>query len=77
MTLLRSLDKLKTGDKAPDFNLKGINGKNYTLNDFKDAKALLIIFMCNHCPYVKAKQQTIIDLQSKYKDKGLVVVGIN
>jgi len=76
MTLLRSLDKLKTGDKAPDFNLKGIDGKNYTLNDFKDAKALLIIFMCNHCPYVKAKQETIKDLQEKY-NKGLVIVGIN
>jgi len=77
MTLLKSLEKLKTGDKAPDFNLKGIDDKNYSLNDFRDAKALLIIFMCNHCPYVKAKQQMIIDLQAKYKDKGMVIVGIN
>jgi len=77
MTLLKSLEKLKTGDKAPDFNLKGIDGKNYSLENFKDAKALLIIFMCNHCPYVKAKQEMIIDLQEKYKDNGLVIVGIN
>ena len=77
MTLLKSLEKLKTGDKAPDFNLKGIDGKTYSLADFKDAKALLIIFMCNHFPYVKAKQQTIISLQEKFKDKGLVIVGIN
>jgi len=75
--LLKSLEKLKTGDKAPDFSLKGTDGRTHSLADFKDAKALLIIFMCNHCPYVKAKQQTIIDLQEKYKDKGLVVVGIN
>ncbi len=77
MTLLKSLEKLKTGDKAPDFTLKGTDEKNYSLNDFKDAKALLIIFMCNHCPYVKAKQETIINLQEKFKDKGLIVVGIN
>ena len=77
MTLLKSLEKLKTGDKAPDFNLKGIDGKQYSLADFKDAKALLIIFMCNHCPYVKAKQETIVNLQEKFKDKGLVIVGIN
>jgi peroxiredoxin len=77
MTLTKSLDMVKAGDKAPDFNLKGIDGKNHSLSDFKDAKALLILFMCNHCPYVIAKQQMIVDLQAKYKDKGLVVVGIN
>ena len=77
MVLTKSVGNLKAGEKAIDFNLKGIDGKNYTLNDFKDAKALLIIFMCNHCPYVKAKQRMIVDLQSKYKDKGLVIVGIN
>ena len=77
MVLLKSLEKLKTGDKAPDFNLKAIDGKTYSLADFKNAKALLIIFMCNHCPYVKSKQETIKDLQTKYKDKGLVIVGIN
>ncbi|MEK6949270.1 MAG: thioredoxin family protein, partial [Nanoarchaeota archaeon] len=43
----------------------------------KDAKALLVIFMCNHCPYVKAKTEAIKNLQAKYKGKGLVVVGIN
>ena len=77
MVLLKSLMKLKTGDKAIDFNLKGTDGKTYSLSNFKNAKALLIIFMCNHCPYVKAKQKTIISLQNKYKNKGLVVVGIN
>ncbi|MBI2545600.1 thioredoxin family protein [Candidatus Woesearchaeota archaeon] len=74
---MQSLQKLKTGDKAPNFNLKGIDGKYYGLQDFKDAKALLVVFMCNHCPYVKAKLETIKNLQSKYKDKGLVLVGIN
>ncbi len=77
MVLLKSIDKLKTGDTAPDFNLKGVDGKQHSLADFKDAKALLIIFMCNHCPYVKPKIETIKDLQAKYKDKGFVIVGIN
>jgi peroxiredoxin len=77
MTLLKSLERLKTGDKAPEFKLKGIDGKEHSLQDFKDAKALLIIFMCNHCPYVKPKIETIKTLQEKYKDKGLIIVGIN
>jgi len=77
MVLLKSLMKLKTGDKAPDFSLKGTDRKTYSLSNFKNAKALLIIFMCNHCPYVKAKTETIKNLQAKYKIKGLVVVGIN
>jgi len=77
MVLTKSVGNLKTGEKAIDFNLKGIDGKTYSLSDFKDAKVLLIIFMCNHCPYVVAKQQMIVDLQAKYKDKGLVIVGIN
>ena len=77
MVLTKSVGNLKAGEKAIDFNLKGIDGKTYSLNNFKDAKALLIIFMCNHCPYVKAKQQMMTDLQAKYKDKGLVIIGIN
>ncbi len=74
---MQSLQKLKIEDKAPYFNLKAVDGKYYSLNDFKGAKALLIVFMCNHCPYVKAKLDTIKNLQAKYKDKGLILVGIN
>ncbi len=74
---MQSLQKLKINGKAPDFNLKGVDGKYYSLQDFKDAKALLVVFMCNHCPYVKAKLETIKNLQAKYKDKGLILVGIN
>lgn len=77
MALLKSLEKLRTGDKAPDFSLRGTDRKTYSLGSFKNAKALLVIFMCNHCPYVKAKQKTIINLQEKYKNKGLIIVGIN
>src|SRR3990167_992913 len=77
MVLTKSITMLKAGEKAPNFELKGVDGKTYSLSNFKNAKALLIIFMCNHCPYVKAKQKAIIGLQNKYKNRGLVVVGIN
>ncbi len=77
MVLTKSLTMLKSGQKAPAFNLKGIDGKMYSLADFNNAKALLMIFMCNHCPYVKAKIETIKNLQSKYREKGLIVAGIN
>ena len=77
MSLLQSKQKLQPGDQAPDFSIKATDGKNYTLTDCKDAKALLIIFMCNHCPYVKPKLETIKQLQAKFKDRGLIVIGIN
>ena len=42
------------GWKAPDFRLKGTDGKYYTLNDAKGPKGLVVMFICNHCPFVKA-----------------------
>ena len=78
MTLLKSDYKvLKKGDNAPDFSLPGTDGKTYSLDDFKDAKALLIVIMCNHCQYVKPKINELKRITADYKDKGLVVVGIN
>ncbi len=68
---------LKAGDKAQDFNLPGTDGKNHSLSEFSDARALLIVFMCNHCPYVIPKIDYLIKLQSDYVKQGLQVVGIN
>ncbi|OFZ19796.1 MAG: alkyl hydroperoxide reductase [Bdellovibrionales bacterium GWB1_55_8] len=65
------------GSPAPDFTLPGVDGKTYRLLDFKDSKALLVIFMCNHCPYVKAVQGRINALARQYGSKGISVVGIN
>jgi len=62
---------------APDFFLPSIDGKNYSLKDFKGKKALLIVFMCNHCPYVRPKVAKLAELQSNYAKKGLQIVGIN
>jgi len=76
MTLTYSSYKvLNKGSAAPDFSLKGTDGKNYSLADFKGKKAVLIIFMCNHCPYVVPKFGYFVELQKRYPD--LQVVGIN
>jgi peroxiredoxin len=68
---------LSIGSKIPEFNLKGIDGKTYSLESFKDTKGLIIIFSCNHCPYVQAYEGRIKAIQSDYKDKGITVVAIN
>ena len=76
MVLLESQIKLKTGDQAPDFDLMGIDDKNHSLNDYKDYDGLLVLFTCNHCPYVKAKVEAIKEIHEKFKDK-VALVGIN
>jgi peroxiredoxin len=68
---------LKIGSPAPDFNLEGIDGKKYSLNSFKTAKAIIIIFSCNHCPYVQAYEERIKQIQKDYGDRGVIVVAIN
>jgi len=75
MVLLESQVSLKTGDTAPDFSLKGIDDKIHSLADY-DRKGLLVIFMCNHCPYVKAKIEAIKEIHDKFKDQ-ISLVGIN
>ncbi len=65
------------GKPAADFHLPGTDGNTHALDDFKDWKILVVVFMCNHCPYVKAVLQRLIDLQNDYKDKGVQLVGIN
>lgn len=72
-----SYKKLTTGTHAPLFNLKGIDGKSHKLEDIKGAKATLVIFMCNHCPYVVPKMEYFVQLQNKYGKDGLQIVGIN
>ena len=67
---------IKIGDKAPDFKLLGIDNKEHSLNDYKDKDILVIIFMCNHCPYVQAYIERLIKLQDEFEDK-VQVVGIN
>lgn len=68
---------LSISTKAPDFNLQGIDGKIYSLESFNNSKGLMIIFSCNHCPYVQAYEERIKTIQSDYKDKGIRVAAIN
>lgn len=67
---------LAIGAKAPDFSLKGVDGKTYTLASFKDARILVIVFTCNHCPTAQAYENRIIQLTKDYKDRGVDVVAI-
>ena len=68
---------LPLGKPAPDFSLPDTEGKTVSLGDFADAPALLIIFMCNHCPYVKHVADPLAKLAKQYQDRGVAVVGIN
>lgn len=68
---------LKVGDKAPDFRLKNVDGKMVSLSDYSKAKGFIVIFSCNHCPYVKAYEDRMIELHKKYEPKGFPVVAIN
>lgn len=76
MEKFMSTDTLKIGTEAPDFNLTGTDDKKYSLDSFKDKDALIVVFSCNHCPYVKAYEDRLIQIQNDYKDK-LAVVAIN
>jgi len=67
----------KVGDKATDFSLKNIDGTMIRMNDFEDARGIVVIFTCNHCPYSVLYEDRIIALDKKYKDKGFPVVAIN
>ncbi len=75
--VLTASTMLPLGTKAPFFSLNDISGRAVSLNDLKDAKALLVIFMCNHCPYVKHVSKELAALINEYLAKGVAVVGIN
>src|SRR5207249_10269672 len=66
-----------TGDAAPYFKIPHVDDKEYTLQNFADAKLLMVIFTCNHCPTAQAYEDRIIQLQADYKDKGVAVVAIS
>lgn len=74
--LLQSTQK-NLNTPAINFNLKGTDNHYYSLEDFKDKEILIIIFMCNHCPYVKAVIERFVKFQEKYKDKSVQLLAIN
>lgn len=74
---LTSSTMLRLGSPAPDFRLPDTNGELVSLADFARAPALLVIFLCNHCPYVKHVRAALAALGKEYQGKGAAVVGIS
>jgi peroxiredoxin len=68
---------LHLGTKAPGFSLPNIDGSTVSLSDFADRKGLLVIFLCNHCPFVKHLRTELAELCNEMQEKGLGVVGIS
>jgi peroxiredoxin len=69
--------KLKIGSRAPGFSLPAVDGKFYSLSSFSDKKILIVIFSCNHCPYVQAYEDRIIASQKEFEKNGVQIVAIN
>jgi thiol-disulfide isomerase/thioredoxin len=70
-------ETLAIGSPAPDFHLPGVDGKTYSLDSFRDAKILVIVFTCNHCPTAQAYEDRIQQLAAKYKDQKVALVAIS
>jgi peroxiredoxin len=65
------------GDKATDFKLKSVDGKMYSMADYKDAKGFIVVFTCNTCPFAIKYEDRINAIAKKYKSKGYVLLAIN
>lgn len=65
------------GDKATDFSLKNVDGKMISMANFPEAKGFIVIFSCNHCPFVVAYEDRMIALHKKYAPKGYPIIAIN
>ena len=76
MALVQS-NGMAVGTLAPAFSLPGTDGETWSLADFADAKALVVVFTCNHCPYAIASEDRLIALQRDYADRGVRLVAIN
>jgi thiol-disulfide isomerase/thioredoxin len=72
-----NIPTLPVGGEAPDFNLPGVDGRNYSLKDFAGAKVLAVVFTCNHCPTAQAYEERLKRIATDYKDKGVAVVAIS
>ena len=68
---------LEIGKPAPNFELPGVDGKTYRLADFHDAKLLVVVFNCNHCPTAQAYDDRIIQLDRDFKNRGVALVAIS
>lgn len=75
MVLLES-EALPAGIACPDFDLAGVDGKRHARDDFAAADVLVVMFLCNHCPYVQAVEERIIALRKEFAGRPVQLVGI-
>jgi peroxiredoxin len=71
-----ALKPLAIGSPAPDWSLPGVDGRTYSLADFKDAKILIVLFTSNHCPTAQAYEDRVKKIVEDYKPHGVALVGI-
>lgn len=68
---------LELGSNAPDFDLPGVDGSNHALSSYRDKPVVVVIFSCNHCPYVKDYEERMVDIQGEYAGRGVQLIAIN
>lgn len=68
---------LALGSPAPDFDLAGVDGRNWRLQDFAGARALVVVFTCNHCPTAQYYEERLKQLVTDYRDRGVALVAIS
>ncbi len=69
--------RLAIGAVAPDFSLPGVDDRTYALADFKEKKIVVVMFTCNHCPYVQAYESRMITIQNAFPEAALVAINAN
>jgi peroxiredoxin len=75
--LAEEVKRLEIGAACPQFNLPGVDDRTYGLDDFADAKLLVVVFTCNHCPTAQAYEERIIKLESDYREQGVRLIAIS
>lgn len=73
----QEVETLAIGASAPAFSLPGVDDRTYSLSDFEDAKLLVMVFTCNHCPTAQAYEQRIIEFEKKYREQGVTLVAVS
>ena len=71
------MTKLKIGDRAVPFNLPAIDDVNHSLSEYGGKNAVVVMFSCNHCPYVRAWEDRMVQIQADYAARGVQLVAIN
>ncbi len=68
----------KVGDRAPDWSaIPGSDDKKHSLSEYADAKAIVLVFTCNHCPVAQAYEERLVALQKEYEPKGVQIIAVN